>query len=396
MKEKKTFVPTNRSVPGFNAQTLANAQEILRVPDTHTADVLNARVVDIFSEHNAQVAQGAVGTGRIPSKIQQMLVNRIEARLMTRLWAIEMGDVNPVNWGELLAYRTHNQTMPKIYSIGAPGGNWHEILVNPDTLTTIGDPTFYTTPELLVSRFDPRFVGRYRQDLAEAADLAAMAIENQIDTDCMSAVNAQIVLAASGDLISAGMTFVHPKAYGVPTYNALDLTTEGAVTMEVYRQMVLHAMKLNRRIESVYMHPDTIGTMWQQMYTGSTFPTWPNDRRDRMMDEGERAYNSFFGQEVPTPTPTLAINPSATEKYFYALLSPNDDMVPRGVFWLFTYPEPYTIGDGQGQAYFYDRLEYIGHRTEPGRLYDVFLLQKAVNIAYTNYQRPNLLRVRYA
>jgi hypothetical protein len=395
--EKKSTLSFDRRVPAFNSVELEWAVNELRAPDTFTAEKRNQALIAAFKEHEVEVARGQADVRDIPSRIKQMVANRIRAQLLVRLWAMEMGDVNAGDWGEQLSYRFHNNALPRVYSIGAPGGGSVELTVNNDQVVNLAEPTFYTTDEFLVPRFDPRFPGRYRQDLEEIAEFASIAIANQIDTDCMTAVNAQVVLAASGDLLSSGMTFVHPKVYGAPTYNALDYATEQAVNMVVWRNLGLHAMKLGRRIERIYMHPDTIDTIWQQIDAGAGstyYAQWPETYRSRIADTGEQAYTNMFGMEFPLPTPTMAIDVSGAEKYFWALLSPSDPVEPKGVFWLFTYPSGKRLG-ANGEAYFVDNIQYVDTRVENARIYDLFLLQKAVNIVYCNYQRPNLVRVRY-
>lgn len=394
----KSLVAGKRWVTGYNQDSYEHAFQALQAPLSHTREERFKQVAEFYKQAAVRGFGQVPDLAPVPSQIRQAVVNRIQNRLLAQMWALEFAAVNPSDWGVTLSYRVRSEQLPRVYKIGSGGGNWAEIHANRDSVFTLGDPEFLTTPEILIPRFDPSFPGRFLEDIEQEADAAAIAIAEQIDTYALAAIAAQL---DASTLATTGFNWISDKVVGVPTTNDLDLHAQAGITRVVYKEMALHAMKLGRRIQGIYMAPDTIGSMWDQTdavgASSTYFPAFPETYRERIMAQGERAFMNFWGTEFPTPTPTNTIDVSGADKYFWGLLEPiADPTAPRGGFWLFTYPAAPSFGAG-GAAYTGDFLQYMPPaRIINGRVYDCFVMQKAYQVAYIDLQKPNVMRVQYA
>jgi len=389
-----------RVVASFNDDNYARARQRLEAPARTDREKRIEALKVAFARHNAHAAEIS-DRSPLPTEVRQQFVSRLGARMEADLWGMRVADVNPTQWGSILSYRVTQMKLPKVYKIGAPGGNFQEIHANRDSVFSLGDPVIYTTPEILVPRFDPRFLDRYIQDLQVLADEAAIAINEQVDSDLLTAKDNQLVTPAQGTLVTNGFDWVSSKVRGLPTYNDVDYSAAsgGYVTKDIYMDLAHRSMLLKRRLEWIGMHPDTIMTLWQQTDAGAGatdyFPELPDVLRARIFEEGERVFTYMWNTRFPLPDPTNSIDCTGDDRYFWVLMSPLDDRAPRGLVWLFTYPEPINFGPN-GAAYFVDQMQYLRTEVRNGQIYEVFVVQKAIQIAYTDYQKPNVIRAQYA
>jgi len=389
-----------RRVPSFNAATYERNFNALQAPTTASREARAMEIKRIFDEFHAKGGQNALpDTAPVPSLVRQQVLARLHSRIYAQNWAVNFADAHEVGFGERPAYRVSGVKLPPVYKLDEPGGNWVQIHRNRDGYYMLDDPSIYTIPEIWIPRFNPLFADRYLDDLIFVSDTAGIAMGEQMEADAVTAVGLQAVAsgmrANAWDWISSRV-----PSGNVPDTNILDLSGSddgnGKVNFLVYKKMALHAMKIGRTFSGIYMDADTIGTMWDAVTSGSSFPTWPEAVRETMLRGGQNAYMQVFNTAFPMPTPTNSLDNTGSDKFFWALLEPSpEEIVPRGAFWWYTWPPPDSLGDS-GEAYVVDNLEYLRTQVQSGRIYDVFLVQKNALMASVAYQQPNLLKVQYA
>ena len=373
-------------------EATASLEELKAVP-------MKARVDALQAAYRTEAGTNDVRRqSPLPSTIRQQLINRLDQRLTASLWALNFGIRLPGEWGTTLTYATVDDFMPAVHKLGAPGGNFQQLLPDPrDEAVLLGKPIVYSTDEILIPRWDWNYPDRYIEELERVADRAAYAISRQVDSDARTALAAQLM---SSGMKAAAWNWMDSQAYGIPDSNDMDQSAEGAVNLNIYMDIAEYADLIERELDSFYMHPSTIKTMWQQVTapegTGDGyFPVFPEVYRAELLGVGERMYNQFFGRRFPLPTPTNSIDVTGDDKYFWALLSPRASNVPQGAFWLWDYPGVHELEEN-GQAYTVDNLIYVrSMRGNDARIYDVYVAQKAYLLAYCDLQIPNLLRVQY-
>lgn len=396
----RNLLGTKRPVPAYNQALHEKAVSELQGPSDDKGRKAQVDTVkQIFAEYVSGQGKNATFPDQapVPSRIRQQVINRIHSRVMADNWAMSFGDAQEVGFGEQLVYRVSGVKLPSVYKMAEPGGNWTEIHKNRDGYFTLDEPAIYTTPEIWIPRFNPRYPDRYLDDLAFVADMAAIAMNDALEADALTALQAQFVAsgmrAGAHDWIASGVI-----SGNVPDTNILSETTAGKVNVAVYKTMAEYVMKTGRRMTNLYMAPDTILGMFDEYNAAASstyFANFPEVQRQRFFEQGGGAYNHMFGVDFPVPTPINSIDVSSSDKYFYGLLEPTDPMLPRGAFWFYTWPAPNDYGE-YGSAYVVDNLEWITTARRAGQVYDVFVLQKNALFASVSYQQPNAIKVMYA
>jgi len=392
----QSLLRSPRRVLACNQALYERAVKALEAPNSQASREQRIEELKrIFGEFQTQGRGALPDQAPVPSRIRQQIINRIHQRITAQSWALDYCDAQEVGYGEQLAYRVQGVKLPKVYKLAEPGGNWVEIHRNRDGVFTLGDPIVYTIPEIWIPRWDPLYPDRYLEDIAYVADVAAIAMSEQIDADAVTAVTNQVV--ASG-MRSNAFDWISSRVVSasVPDTNDLDASDNDKIDLNFFKTLGGHALKLNRRIARIDIDPDGLMTMWDAVETGSNFPALPESFRAQVLRDGEDAYFQLFGIQFPIPKPNNTIDNTGSTKYAWALLDPPAKMLaPRGAAWLYTWPAPEDLGQS-GQAYVVDNLQYLRTETRGPRVYDVFVLMKNVLFTSVAYQQPNVVRIKYA
>jgi len=210
----------------------------------------------------------------------QKLVSKTSVGIQAQLMFTEFLNMGTVDIGEPLIYTLDEPVKrAKITEMAVHGGKPRETLINNADYVRV-TPYEITSPEVSMSKFSLR-----QGDVSNEKKMKKRVEEGVAD---LTEVDSKGLLEAGlvPDFSAVDGINIDDRVHDFPSTNDLDLSAQGGLTLEVFRQITSHFDMVGRAVRNVYIPSSRRSDLWEWMSIPAGYSDSSGITADNVVPQG--------------------------------------------------------------------------------------------------------------